>query len=352
MRWPYLIGLLILLLSPEIRAQSSDTTSAATPPCISLLRVPTDADSLYIQRYCKENDIRLLFGAQGSSLAYGSKKEEGDSYNGAMYHNVNDLVGFGLTYKWIDFDLSFSLPDSKVLEEERQNLSLFRLSGSMTGRKLAVRLFYTNSEGVIAADQASKFISNPDVSMMKTGAQLTYYFNHTRYSYRASNFQNELQRKSAGSFLIRLEPFYRTVGMESPIVPAEFDIPSTYGEQVGLEYVNSPGLIVMPGYGHNFAAFQGKLFVSPMVFLGPGFAFNVYRSDSGKYTSINAEWSGSASLSVGYNGRKAYVTLRGIYDAAYFVLNPSYFTTSDLKISITAGFRFNHLEKFIPARLF
>lgn len=85
-------------------------------PCISLLRSPADADSLYIAKFCKENDIRLLFGAQGSTLAYGSRNEEGDGYNDAMYHNVNDLVGFGLTYKWIDFDLSFSLPDSKILE--------------------------------------------------------------------------------------------------------------------------------------------------------------------------------------------------------------------------------------------
>lgn len=293
-----------------------------------------------------------MLGAQGSSLAYGSKKQEGDARNNAMYHNVNDLVGFGLTYKWIDFDLSFSLPDSKVLDEERQNLSQFRLSGSITGRKIAVRLFFLRGDGVIAADQASKFVSNPDVSLMRTGAQFTYYFNSSKYSYRAANFQNELQCMSAGSFMIRLEPFYRKVGMDSPIVPKEFDIPSTYGEQVGLEYVNSPGLIVMPGYGYNFAAFDGKLFVSPMLFLGPGFAVNVYRSESGKYTSLNAEWAGSASLGVGYNGTKSYVTLRGTYDAAYFILNPSYFTTSDLKISITAGLRFNHLEKFIPARLF
>ena len=321
-------------------------------PCISMVRVPTDADSLYILRYCKGNDIRLLLGAQGSSLAYGSKREDGDGYNDAMYNNVNDLVGFGLTYKWIDFDLSFSLPDSKILEEERQNLSQFRLFFSVTGRKLAIRLFYTNSEGVIVTDQASKFTSNPDVQVTRTGAQLTYYFNNKKYSFRAANFQNELQRKSAGSFLLRLEPFYRTVGTESPLVPAIYDTPATYGEQVGLQYVHSPGIIFMPGYGHNFAAYHGKFFVSPMVFLGPGFAVNVYRTVSDKYTSLNAEWVGSASLSVGYNGKKTYVTLKGSYDAAYFSLNPSYFTTTDLKISLTTGLRFNHLEQFIPTRLF
>jgi Domain of unknown function (DUF4421) len=351
MRWFYLANLFVVLVFPELSAQQAGSPDVISPS-IFLLRAPADADSLYITKYCRENDIRLMFGAQGSSLAYGSWNEEGDRYNDAMYHNVNDLVGFGLTYKWIDFDLSFSMPDSKLLEEERQNLSQFRLFFSLTGRKLAVRLFYTNSEGIIVADQASKFVSNPDVQVMRTGAQLTYYFNNKKYSYRAANFQNELQRRSAGSFLIRLEPFYRTVGTGSPLVPAEYDIPSTYGEQVGLQYVNAPGMIVMPGYGHNFAAYHGKIFVSPMVFLGPGFAVNVYRSESGKYTSLNAEWAGAASLSVGYNGRKAYVTLRCSYDTAYFPLNPSYFTTSDFKISLTAGLRFNHLEKFVPTRLF
>jgi hypothetical protein len=114
MKWRYLIGFIILLCYDEIQAQSSAATLPVIPPCISLLRVPTDADTLYIVRYCKENDIRVLFGAQGSSLAYGSKREEGDAYNDAMYHNVNDLVGFGLTYKWIDFDLSFSFPLSLI----------------------------------------------------------------------------------------------------------------------------------------------------------------------------------------------------------------------------------------------
>jgi hypothetical protein len=222
----------------------------------------------------------------------------------------------------------------------------------MSGRQFAIRLFYTKSEGVIVTDQAAKFTSSPDVRLVRTGAQLTYYFNDQKYSYRAANFQNELQRRSAGSFMIRLEPFFRTVSTESPLVPAAFDVPETYGEQVGLQYVDSPGLIIMPGFGYNVAAYDGKLFISPMIFLGPGFAVNVYRSESGKYTSLNAEWAGSASLSVGYNGKKAYVTLRGSYDAAYFVLNPSYFTTSDLKLNLTAGLRFNHLEKFIPTRLF
>jgi len=161
-----------------------------------------------------------------------------------------------------------------------------------------------------------------------------------------------MQRKTAGSFLIRLEPFYRTIGMESAVVPTELDVPDTYGEQVGLEYVKSPGLLIMPGYGHNFAAYDGKFFVSPIVFFGTGFALNVYRAEGGKYTFPNAEWAGSVALNVGYNGTKMYATLRGMYECGYFKLDPSYFTTSDLRITFTLGLRFGHFEKFIPSILF
>jgi len=348
----YLIIPCIIVLVSQTHAQRNSEPPKTMQPCLALLRLPDDADTLYILKYCKENDVRFLYGAQGSSLAYGSSNKDSEVINNALYNNVNDLVGFGLTYKFIDFDLSFSLPKVRILEEDRQNLSQFRLVYSMTGRKFAVRAFFMESKGVIVADQEEDFKSNPDVHVVRVGAQLTYYFNFNKYSFRAANFQNELQRKSAGSFLVRLEPFYRTIGMKSALVPTALDVPATYGKQVGLEYVKSPGVLIMPGYGFNFAAYNGKFFVSPIVFFGTGFAVNVYRTENEKYTFLNAEWAGSVALNVGYNGRKTYVTLRGTYEAGYFKLDPSYFTTSDLKVSFTVGLRFGHLEKFIPLSLF
>ena len=347
----YLIIIFDAFLVWQGIAQASDTVKVVHP-CVSGLRQPDDADSTYILRYCLENDIRILYGGQGSSLAYGSDKKEDNLTNNSYYNNVSDLIGFGLTYKVIDFDLSFSLPKVHLLEEDRQNLSQFRLSGSYTGRKFAARGFYSESKGVIVTDQAAEFSSSPDVHLVFMGVQLTYYFNFRRYSFRAASFQNELQRKSAGSFLIRVQPFYRSIGMKSPLVPSELDLPETYGEQVGLQYVKSPGVLIMPGFGYNFAAFNGKLFVSPIVFLGGGFAVNVYRAEDGQHTLFNTEWAASAALNVGYNGKKVYASVRGLYEAGYFKLKPSYFTTNDVKIGLTVGLRFGHLEKFIPTQLF
>ena len=313
-----------------------------------LLNAPNDADSMYILTFTREDDIRLIYGGQGSNISYGTNGDGSALFSDALYHNVNDLAGFGITYKFIDFDLVFSLRNVNLMDEERQNLSQFRLAYSYTTRKFAIRAYLSESTGVIVGQTKGTTQSEADVHLLKVGAQVTYYVNDSKYSYRAANFQNELQRKRAGSFLVRAEPFYRSLGMETAMIPKDI----LYGPQSGLEYVMTGGLMIMPGYGYNLAARQGRFFVSPIIFIGPGFTINGYKADDGKHSFLNVEWAGSFALNVGYNGSRAYASVRGAYDAAYFKLDPSYFTSSDVKVTLTVGWRFSHFEDFIPTSLF
>jgi hypothetical protein len=336
------IGFLLISIV-QVQAQTSERQTRNA----LLLKTPGDADSTYIMKYTRVEDIRVIYGGQGSSISYGSTNDGDRLFNDALYSNVNDLAGFGITYKFIDFDLTFSLPKVRIMDAERQNLSQFRLAYSYTMRKLAIRGYLSESKGVIVQSKDGKE-SGPDVHLFKVGAQLTYYFNYRKYSYRSANFQNELQRKSAGSLLVRAEPFYRSLGMQDALIPDD----RLYGEQAGLEYVRTGGLMVMPGYGYNLAIRGGKFFVSPIVFFGPGVTINGYKTPDDNHTFMNIEWSGSFALNVGYNGPKSYACLRTVYDVGYFKLDPSYFTSSDLKATFTVGWRFNQLENFIPRSLF
>ena len=48
---------------------------------------------------------------------------------------------------------------------------------------------------------------------------------NARYSYRAAMYQSEFQMKTAGSFLLRVEPFYRNLGGQSgSMIPAAYDL--------------------------------------------------------------------------------------------------------------------------------
>ena len=325
-------------------AQTSSTIEAG-------LHAPEDADSLYVLKFDRINDFRVMYGTQGSSLGYGTKHEN-IRVNTAVYNNVADLVGFGLTYKWIDLDFAFSLPRTTLQDVGLQNLTQFKLAGSYTSRKFFVRGYYLSSSGVIVEDEGGKFKSSPDITMDYIGIQYTQCFNFSRYSLRAAAVHYELQRRSAGSFLLRGEPFYRRLGVGNPLVPAPYNDPALYGEQTDLRYAYAPGLLIMPGYGFTWAMKDGKYFVSPMVFLGTGFAINTYKGNVGERTGINTEWAGSASLNMGYNGPRWYVAFRSSYDMRYFLLDPSYFTIIDLKVNVTVGYRVMNLEKFIPEKIF
>ena len=67
-----------------------------------------NSDTLYIVAFTKRNDIRVHYGSNGSSLVYGSKNQTGSSTTTNFYNNVNDVLGFGLSYKIIDFDFAYS----------------------------------------------------------------------------------------------------------------------------------------------------------------------------------------------------------------------------------------------------
>ncbi|MBK7653301.1 MAG: DUF4421 family protein [Flammeovirgaceae bacterium] len=160
---------------------------------------PSDADSSYILQYKRANDIRLLYGGVGTSLAFGSVRN-GNELNTQLFNNVNDLIGVGITYKIIDFDISYSLPKSAFLEEDRQNLKQFRLAMSYTARQIAVRGFYLERQGMISADAAREFTSQPDIELKKMGAQITYIFNEKIFL-SGSELPNRAATENSGIIL-------------------------------------------------------------------------------------------------------------------------------------------------------
>jgi hypothetical protein len=316
----------------------------------AMIRSIKGVDSTYVMVFSRKNDFRMHYTSQRYTLQYGSTRE--GSTEPGLYSNVTELLGGGLTYKFIDLDLAFSLPSSKIISTGIQNLTQFRLSGTYSSRRWTVRGYWLQSTGLVAADASGQFISGPSIEVLNIGLPFTWYFNYRKYSFRAPTFQNELQLRSAGSVLFRVEPFFRRLGIGNTIVPPGQDTPTKYGEQTGLKYVHAPGVTFQPGYGYTLTGKGGRWFIAPMLFAGAGFAVNDYQGSGSTKTKVSVEWKGSAALSGGYNGTQWYASLRSSYEVNYFLLDPSYFLTRDLKLVFTVGYRFNAFEKFLPEGLF
>lgn len=312
-----------------------------------------DTDSSYIRKHFRLNDLRTSYGGQGNNMVLGSNRDSSPGLNNEFYTNTNDYIGVGLTYKWIDGDISFALPGTSYLKEERSNLTQFRLSLGYSTRKVSMRVYISNSKGVIMSTPDNEYQSSPTLHEFKIGAQLTFIRSPSKYSYRASLYQSEIQMKTAGSWLLRVEPFYRNLGAnEGSMIPTVYDVESRFGDQVGLEYVRAPGVLVMPGYGINIVLSNPKFFISPVLLAGAGVALNTYEGNNGQKNYTNLEYAGSFTLNAGYSGSQCYSKIQLSYNAGYTVLNPSYLTYTNLAISFTFGYRFNDVEKIIPRDIF
>lgn len=311
-----------------------------------------DADSTFISTFVKSNDVRVFYGGQGNRLVLGSLNDGSPDLTEDIYNNTNDFIGVGITYKWLDGDISFSLPSTTYLNEERSNLEQFKLAGGYSKRNIAFRAYLSDSKGVIVTGKDNEYESLPSLHEFRIGLQATYIFNEQKYSYRAALYQSELQMKTAGSFLLRIEPFFRNLGGSGQsIVPESYDLESSFGDQVGLTYVKAPGFLVMPGYGANIVFNNTKLFISPLLLTGAGVAFNNYKGDKGKMSHVNMEYNFYFLLNAGYNGSLFYSRIQFCYAVCHSPIRPSYLTSNDLMLSVLLGLRFKNFETFIPNSL-
>ncbi len=326
----------------ESFAQSNVQSSINMP-------VPNDrGDSIFVLRHTLRNDIRIFYGVQANSMMFGSLNDDSPELSGDLYKNLNDFIGVGVTYKWIDWNLYFGLPGTTYFNQERSNLKQFSLAISSTGNQFAFRGYLRDTKGVIAEAPETGYESTPSLHEFKIGAQLTYIFNSEEYSYRAALFQSELQKRTAASFMIRAEPFYRQLGAKEGIVSPAYDTEERFDDQKGLTYLHAPGLMVLPGYGATFSWKQGHYFLSPMLFAGPGVAFNTYISDNGRSHKTNMEWAGSVLVNGGYNGSRMYCKVETSFSIAYTKINPAYLFAKNLEVELLFGYRFFDLESWLP----
>jgi len=319
-------------------------------PCLgqstTQLEPVADADSAYVQKFILKNEVRLLYGGQGNNLSLGSTRDATTQINGDLYKNTNDYIGFGVTYGWLSGDISFSLPGTTYLREERSNLDQFKLGFNYTRREVVLRVYLIESTGVVVSGSDNEFESTPSIHETKLGLQITYLFHPSRYSYRAAIYQSEYQLKTAGSFLVRFDPFYRRLGRKGEnMIPPTHDLESRFGDQAGLEYIQSPGLLILPGYGINIALRGTRFFISPIVVAGFGLAHNMYKSGNGEGSFTSIEYAADIALHAGYNGNRYYSKIQFNWSLGYTVLDPTYLTNSNLTCVLTGGFRFNRLKE-------
>lgn len=202
-------------------------------------------------------------------------------------------------------------------------------------------LFNTKDYEVNVLDAENVFI-RPDVSVFSFGVNTMFIFNYKKYSLRGAFSFTDVQRRSAGSFMLGLYHSYTLISasdstlitrpLRSSFSPELYDIYTISLITVGLS----------AGYGYTFV--YKKIILSSAINAGIGAQKTNYETidDKGHTLSINPSVHLNAKAAIRYDNLRFFIGLLSSYDNNY-TLNPKLFNTESYiaRILIFSGYRFN-----------
>jgi len=273
-------------------------------------------DSSYIKVYKDELTTRL----------YLSRKQNGYTLSERLLNpwiqyktNDNLLLGLGYTYSFLTINLAVKMPFINRDDELYGESSYIDLQTHFMFRSYIVDLYLQwNSGYYISNPEDILHQWNPDQNMpqrgdMRTnivGINVQRLFNSEQYSYKASFWQNEFQKRSAGSPIIGVEAYWM-LGMTDSLM-LESAIPSS--GYMNDELFNQNDIVnvgLNGGYAYTFV-WAEKLYLSLWTMFGVSGAYHRVHYTPDSYTlskGFTVGFTNNTKISFGYNSRKYYVGL-------------------------------------------
>lgn len=202
--------------------------------------------------------------------------ENNISYN--LTPNRREYLGLSVLFRSVELDLGYS-PSFINQNKDNKDSRLFNLNLRMfVGQWM--QTFDVYSQKGFSADLEGVDVALPNIETLKVGGSTSYIFN-PNFSFRAIGFQNEWQKKSAGSFIPHLYYYHTTFKIKS---------------DTQSENATSLDIAIAPAYYYNF------VFKKYFIFgLGTsiGMGYNQNNLGDKRINSALLEFSGRAVL--GYN---------------------------------------------------
>ena len=190
--------------------------------------------------------------------------------------NTRQYLGFSILFRSLEIDFGFA-PTFIRENKDNENSKLFNLNMRMfLGQWMQTLDLY--SQRGFTAQSSGETNDLPEFKTFTIGGSTSYVFND-KFSFRAVGFQNEWQKKSAGSFIPRLFYYY-----------------TSFNPLPNEDNIHSIDVAVTPSYYYNFVI-QNHFLIGVGAGLGVGLNINTFEEES--LTSALFEYVGR--LSVGYN---------------------------------------------------
>jgi hypothetical protein len=179
-------------------------------PCFCFAQI----DTTYIKPFDHKLSLRSYLSMKFISM---EKEVDGEIKN--FMPNTPMSLGFGVSMNNTIINLSYGYGLSFMKNKEKGRTKALDFQIHNYGRKFILDLFVQNYHGFYTSDESDKNIQvYPDLNIQQYGAFGQYVFNNKKFSYKAAFNQNEIQLKSAGSFLLGGGVYFTKIGSDSSFV--------------------------------------------------------------------------------------------------------------------------------------
>ncbi len=331
----FMVVAMVIITAETSLAQNSENASS----------VLSKIDTLFIGDYTDLLTTRIYSVFQDASIM----SNPGNIDKIVYRPNVDFRLGIGANYKWLGIGLSV-----ENLFPWR-NAGLYGKTSSLDlrvnafGRSVAGELFYQNYRGFyISYPQRSdhSYYLMPDMASVSFGAAGYWIYNAQKFSLRAAFIQNERQKKSAGSFLVRPSVLYFRLSSDHGIIPEE--LARQYNIPVSNQFTGGTvvALGLAPGYSYTII-FLKYVYISGTVLPGVAAQFYTFEADAGDYHDFEFVLKAGVRVAMGYNSGKWFIggalqtSLQSVPDR----LSQALFDYDLFQLRIWGGLRFDLFRK-------
>ena len=220
-------------------------------------------DSLYVRGFPKKLTTRV--GLQNTSNSF-LLTDIASGTTAELIPNDKVYLGLSVLFRSLEIDLGYA-PNFFSENRDNEDSKLVTFNFRMFWHRWMQSVDFYYQKGFFARSGGNS-IPFPDLSTFKIGGSTSYIFNDN-FSFRAIGFQNEWQKKSAGSFIPSFTFYYTRFRLEesgSQSNDHSYDIaigPGYYYNLViGKHFLLGAGATV--GLGANFTQSQDENTVSTL----------------------------------------------------------------------------------------
>lgn len=262
-------------------------------------------DTTYIKNYSDKFVLKLI-GVNKFNYFKIKDNRENTSVRYRPDRRLN--LGIGFSYKWFALDLAFNVGITE--NSDFQNSKYFDFQGNIFSSRQFITATYQYYYGYqiskfngVNTDQYPQSSNRDDIRTIFLNLEYTFALNFDKFSLKAPFIQNEIQRKSAGSFLLGASFNMFTLDADSAAIPST--VLSYFNTKLHLTGLNTTSAAINFGYMYTFV-WKEYFYVTLSAIPGLGINSGDYKTDYRQPYKTHLYIGFKTLSSIGYNSYKIF----------------------------------------------